>query len=109
MTNQYIWPLIIFLLAMIILFGTIYKKRKPRLVLIKNHKTKSKINKLEQSQQQELTKMAVDQEHLLFLKALIEERISEKDYDEWANSRRHEGPDVFRKLLKRPYRLSRRL
>lgn len=51
-----------------------------------------------------LNKMAIDQEHYLFLKGLIDGQISEEQYDKWAHSRKHEGPEVFRQLLKRPYK-----
>lgn len=36
--------------------------------------------------------MAVDNDHYQFLLALEEGRITEKQYDKWVHSRKHEGP-----------------
>lgn len=78
------------------------KKRKFQ-VVTSTHETKT-MSKLSKKRHQELMQMAVDNDHYLFLVALEEGRITEKQYDAWAHSRKHEGPEVFRALLKRPYR-----
>lgn len=51
-----------------------------------------------------IKEMAVDNEHYHYLAALQEGRITEKQYDDWAHSRKSEGHEVFKRLLKRPYR-----
>lgn len=68
------------------------------------NKKSNNITRLSKQKNMELMKMAVDNDHYLFLVALEVGRITEKEYDAWAHSRKHEGPEVFRALLKRPYR-----
>lgn len=92
------------------LFIQLHKlNRKSKFFLIKSRNGSNNSidsNKYRKSKQRiELKKMAVDQDHYFFLEGLIEGRISEQEYDKWAHSRKHEGPDVFRKLLKRPYQI----
>jgi hypothetical protein len=98
--------LLSFSLLVIVLLIFSRKRKRTKLHVIKretlrNNSQISKINK--RKKQLELSKLAVDQDHYLFLEALVEGRITEAEYDKRAHSRKHEGPEVFRFLLRRPY------
>ncbi|WP_216827444.1 hypothetical protein [Alkalihalobacterium elongatum] len=81
------------------------RKKRKRFRLINSSKQSfQQPSKLKKKINKELQDMAVDQEHYLFLIGLVEGRISEQKFDKWVNSRKHEDPEVFKKLLKRPYK-----
>ncbi|WP_078552730.1 hypothetical protein [Bacillus alkalicellulosilyticus] len=77
------------------------QKVKPRLLLVPQSKRKRPL--LSVKKDNELKKLAFDQEHYLFLVALEEGRVTEKEYDDWVHSRSSEGMTVVKQLLKRPY------
>ena len=86
----------------------IKRNKKAKLTIVRSSISKNKkrnlSNTLVKKHMNHLNKMAVDQDHYLFLKGLVEGQISEEQYDKWAHSRKHEGPEVYRQLLKRPYK-----
>ncbi|WP_026675355.1 hypothetical protein [Alkalihalobacterium bogoriense] len=98
--------IVVFSLLVIVLLISLKKRNRAKLHVIRkeparNRTQVSKINK--RKEQLDISKLAVDQEHYLFLEALVEGRITEAEYDKWAHSRKHEGQEVFRMLLRRPY------
>lgn len=82
-------------------------KNKRKLTIIKGKNGATATSPLKRKIDKELQSMAVDQEHYMYLVALSDGRISEKQYDEWAHSRKQEGQEVFRKVLKRPYSIEK--
>ncbi|WP_100372085.1 hypothetical protein [Bacillus sp. FJAT-45037] len=98
---------IIIFIALLVLFILILKQKKRSKFSIVHTGNSMNVNKgkpLNQHVRKELIRLAVDQDHYLFLVALTEGRVTDQEYDRWAHSRKHEGQEVFRQLLRRPYK-----
>ncbi|MCD8511923.1 MAG: hypothetical protein LRY73_20110 [Bacillus sp. (in: Bacteria)] len=103
---EFILLFLFFTIVFYLVFSWMNKNRR-KLTIVKGKNGATSPSPLKKKIDKELRSMAVDQEHYMYLVALSDGRISEKQYDTWAHSRKKEGQEVFRKVLRRPYSIEK--